>query len=188
MKDLAWYNESARPTVGAEKNTDWYCIKAVDRLHDGFTALSDYVGTGTAFTDTDFPTSTADEEDNMIWWEDFNEYYNKNTQGGYWPIADCLEQGDDTIEDGTCYYDRWLTVWPSINLFDADGSISWTEVNQGGAGTCYVKAAMAAVAPFPELIEDMFVDTSTNSEGIYNVKFYIRGKPWVVTVDDYMLF
>jgi hypothetical protein len=47
---------------------------------------------------------------------------------------------------------------------------------------------MAAVAPFPELIQDMFLETATNAEGIYNVKFYIRGKPWVVTVDDLMLY
>jgi hypothetical protein len=34
----------------------------------------------------------------------------------------------------------------------------------------------------------MFLETETNDEGIYNVRFYIRGKPWIVTVDDYMLF
>jgi len=32
------------------------------------------------------------------------------------------------------------------------------------------------------------VNTETNDEGIYNVKFYIRGKPWIVTIDDNLLF
>ena len=27
-----------------------------------------------------------------------------------------------------------------------------------------------------------------NEAGVYGVTFYIRGKPWVVSVDDYMLF
>jgi len=27
-----------------------------------------------------------------------------------------------------------------------------------------------------------------NNAGIYGVTFYIRGKPWVVEVDDHMLF
>merc|ERR1711990_890317 len=47
---------------------------------------------------------------------------------------------------------------------------------------------MGGLAEFPDLVRNMFVNTDTNSEGIYNVRFYIRGKPWVVTVDDYMLF
>jgi hypothetical protein len=99
-KDLPWYNQSARPTVGAEKNTDWYCIKAVDRLHEGFTPLSDYVGTGNVFTDADFPTSIVDESDNMVWWEDFNTEYDRSTGAGYWTVMDCLN--DDLVNnDGT---------------------------------------------------------------------------------------
>jgi len=47
---------------------------------------------------------------------------------------------------------------------------------------------MGAIAEFPELVTDMFVSGNSISEkGIYNIKFYIRGKPWVVTIDDYML-
>jgi hypothetical protein len=30
--------------------------------------------------------------------------------------------------------------------------------------------------------------TSKNPAGLYGVTFYIRGKPWVVTVDDNLLF
>ena len=66
--------------------------------------------------------------------------------------------------------------------------IDWKQVKQGGLGTCYIKAAMSALAEFPTLVKGAFVNTQKNNEGIYTVRFYIRGKPWLVTVDDYMLY
>ena len=62
------------------------------------------------------------------------------------------------------------------------------ESMQGGLGTCYIKAAMGSFAEFPDLVRGAFINPETNDQGIYGVKFYIRGKPWVVTVDDTMLF
>ena len=43
----------------------------------------------------------------------------------------------------------------SYPLFDADGP-HFNDVSQGGAGTCYVLAALGAIAEFPELVTDMF--------------------------------
>jgi hypothetical protein len=34
----------------------------------------------------------------------------------------------------------------------------------------------------------MYPVSVTNEKGIYAVRFYIRGKPWIVTVDDYFYF
>lgn len=48
--------------------------------------------------------------------------------------------------------------------------------------------AMASIATkAPNLVRDLFLEYSKD-KGIYNVRFFIRGKPWVVTVDDYLLF
>ena len=47
---------------------------------------------------------------------------------------------------------------------------------------------MNAVATHPLLILENFVTKTKNSAGIYTVKFYIRGKPWLITVDDDMAF
>lgn len=66
--------------------------------------------------------------------------------------------------------------------------IDWKQVKQGGLGTCYIKAAMSALAEYPDLVKAAFVNSAKNDEGIYTVRFYIRGKPWHVTVDDYMLY
>jgi len=38
------------------------------------------------------------------------------------------------------------------------------------------------------MIENLFVNPKKNRAGIYGVKFYIMGKPWVVTVDEETLF
>ena len=38
------------------------------------------------------------------------------------------------------------------------------------------------------MIKKVFVNPDRNEEGIYSIRLFIRGKPWIVTVDDYMLF
>jgi len=42
------------------------------------------------------------------------------------------------------------------------------------------------------LIKDAFLTSSNYADetnaGIYGIRFYIRGKPWVLDVDDYLLF
>lgn len=47
---------------------------------------------------------------------------------------------------------------------------------------------MASLAEFPKLVKGTFVNDEVNEEGIYNVQFFIRGKPWVVTIDDRLAF
>lgn len=59
---------------------------------------------------------------------------------------------------------------------------------QGGAGTCYIEASMGAIAEFPDLVKNVFITKEKNDVGIYAFKFYVRGKPWIITVDDYFLF
>lgn len=45
---------------------------------------------------------------------------------------------------------------------------------------------MGSLAEFPDMVRSTFLNEETNDEGIYNIRFYVRGKPWVVSVDDYM--
>ena len=46
---------------------------------------------------------------------------------------------------------------------------------------------MSAIAEIPDLIKDIFIlGDSLNDNGIYGLKFYIRGKPWIVSIDDLM--
>jgi hypothetical protein len=50
---------------------------------------------------------------------------------------------------------------------------------------------LAGVAENPQLIRDVFGFTDTtdkNAAGIHGVRFFIRGKPWVVDVDDTLVW
>ena len=61
---------------------------------------------------------------------------------------------------------------------------------------------MSALSEFPKLVRDMgsrscssigklknmFLTTEKNNVGVYGIKFHIRGKPWVIDVDDKLLF
>lgn len=47
---------------------------------------------------------------------------------------------------------------------------------------------MASISEYPELIKSVFLTQEINSAGIYAFRFFIRGKPWVVTIDDELLF
>ena len=71
-------------------------------------------------------------------------------------------------------------------MFNEDPKL--TDAIQGEGGTCYIMASLASLAEFPSKIKDLFLTQEVNTAGIYGVTFYIRGKPWVVDVDDHMLF
>ena len=48
---------------------------------------------------------------------------------------------------------------------------------------------MASIAEFPDLIKGVILeDEEMSQKGLYTLRFYIRGKPWLVTVDDIFLF
>ena len=56
---------------------------------------------------------------------------------------------------------------------------------QGSGGTCYIMAATSSLAEFPDQILNIFQNYSENT---FTLKFYIRGKPWLVKVDDMIVF
>ena len=68
-------------------------------------------------------------------------------------------------------------------------NLGWfDDVTQGGIGNCYLIATMSTVAMYPSLIKKMFITKEINKAGIYLLEYHIRGKPWVITVDDTILY
>jgi hypothetical protein len=61
------------------------------------------------------------------------------------------------------------------------------DILQGSLGDCWFLCALASMAEFPELIEELFVDSSkqVNEYGVYQLKFCVDGQWKTVTVDDY---
>ena len=57
---------------------------------------------------------------------------------------------------------------------------------QGQLGDCYYIASVSAVAEFPALIKNNFLTPTKNNASIYGVILNIRGKPWVIAIDDFL--
>jgi hypothetical protein len=49
-------------------------------------------------------------------------------------------------------------------------------------------ASLGCLGEFPDKVKSLFLTQEKNSANAIAIKFYIRGKPWVVTVDEKMLF
>ena len=94
----------------------------------------------------------------------------------------------NSYNNGAWTYGRWSETagYTSATLFQGN-TATYKEPRQGGAGTCYFISAIAGAAEWPSLITSMFVtgtDQSGPNAGLIGIRFYIRGKPWVVTIDD----
>lgn len=79
---------------------------------------------------------------------------------------------------------RWVRLgeeYPDNTLFGT--SPTWSDTIQGGIGNCYMFAGLGALAEFPSLLDNIFLN-DINDSGIYALRFHIRGKPWIITVDD----
>jgi hypothetical protein len=48
-------------------------------------------------------------------------------------------------------------------------------------------SAIASAGEWPDMIKGMFINTKSDI-GLYGIRIYVRGKPWLITVDDKFLF
>jgi hypothetical protein len=101
------------------------------------------------------------------------------------------------LNNGNVVYKRFGTVHADATFYPATVAQGATNVAgtpgpggpvQGYLGDCYILASIGSVARFETLRNAMFLNREKNDRGIYGVKFYIRGKPWVVAVDDRFFF
>ena len=60
----------------------------------------------------------------------------------------------------------------------------FSDVVQGAANTCYLMSSLAAVAEIPLLAKDLILNQQINKYGIYAIRLFVRGKPWIITIDD----
>jgi hypothetical protein len=63
---------------------------------------------------------------------------------------------------------------------------SWHGVLQGN-NYSPILAAAGSLSEFPEQVKKVFLN-QPNPTGIYALRFFIRGKPWIVTIDDDLLW
>ena len=157
--------QSQHPVVEAQAT----CKTSVERLKKGPANIPEVIKAGTPYTDTSF------EGKDVLYWSGFtdqtkiNEYDTKLANNDYW-------------------FQRWPEKFQGADIFGSSVDPTYIDPIQGEAGTCYIMTAMSSLAEFPKYIKDIFLTQSKNSAGIIGLRFFIRGKPWVVSIDDKMLF
>jgi hypothetical protein len=72
----------------------------------------------------------------------------------------------------------------NYSLFD--DSIDIEDIMQGNLGNCYFLSALSSLSEFPQLICQIFRSFKINTEGYYEVTFFINGEAQNIIIDDYI--
>ena len=140
------------------------CKTSVNRLKEGPAVWSTVINQGVEYNDDSFSKRNmlySFPSDN--WWRSF----------GYSAF----------LISGTTEFVRLKDAYPDNTMWGA-GGVDFIDPTQGQLGNCYILAAMGAIAEFPDIVKDVFLTKDLNNEGIYAMKLFIRGKPWIITIDD----
>jgi len=70
------------------------------------------------------------------------------------------------------------------SLWGKDGRPATLDIDQGDVQDCYMLASAAALAIKADRVKKIFLTQELNDEGIYAFKFFVGGRPRVVTIDD----
>ena len=57
-------------------------------------------------------------------------------------------------------------------------------MTQGHIGNCYLISGMTSLALKPDRLKESFITKEKNQAGIYTLRFFVRGIPSYITVDD----
>ena len=65
-------------------------------------------------------------------------------------------------------------------------TISALDIVQGINNDCYYLTATSAIAETPARLQNIFINTVYPAEGMLALNMWIKGKPTVITIDDYL--
>jgi len=164
-------------TFGKIKNSNLLTCKSnVDRLKAGPHNIGKVLQAGKTFTDETF------EGGSMIQASGDGATKTSDKMTTLRKLADLNAYSKIKIE-------RWHKIpkYKDYTIFGGDGTPHFNDVKQGSVGNCYFISSISGLAKYPEYIKNSFVNKLANKEGIYGIRFFIRGKPWVITIDDQFL-
>jgi len=75
--------------------------------------------------------------------------------------------------------------YKDLKIFGKNNEAHFTSVKMGTIGNCYYASSLQSAGEYPEIIRKVF-QNEKNKAGIYALRMFIRGKPWTVTIDDYL--
>lgn len=94
----------------------------------------------------------------------------------------------NAVSNGSLLWKRWRETLTTYDIFNIANTPKPTDPRQGYIGDCYIMSSLSTIAEKPELVKSAILTSNKNTAGIYGIRFYIRGKPWVVSIDDNLLF
>lgn len=172
LDELRADHKKAAPTVEAWRNKWNTCKYSMKRIKEGPANWEKKIKKGKPFKDTSFRRRET------LYWRGYSDMvtvfnYNFGLTFGYYS------------------FEKLSVLYPDRPIYSndiyAETPYTLIDTEQGGAGTCYIMAAMGSIAEWYDLSKQVFITNTKNDAGIYAIKFYIRGKPWIVTIDDEML-
>ena len=104
----------------------------------------------------------------------------------WWTGSVKAAEYEQQILNGNWVFKRYGTVYQNANIFGSSGEPLYTDVKS--TRHSYMMATLAAlVISYPQFIKDVFINTQV-SQGIFGLKFQIKNKPWIITIDDEFAF
>jgi hypothetical protein len=109
----------------------------------------------------------------MIWWEGDNL-----TTPDYSTFSANINSGAFIFRDWTNYLSS------STDLFYANGTISFSPILIDNI----FDVSLSFIAEYPSVVRKVFLTQNKNKAGIFALRLFIRGKPYVISVDDNIMF
>eukprot|EP00347_Sterkiella_histriomuscorum_P020656 403336970 len=157
------YQLSKSLSRAQQTNNGQKCDAAIQRMKKPTIDYKSKMGTGVAFTDTDFKLDI-----DGLWWPQYS------TAGDEWTGIYDIFRARDKLPQGTL----WGTV----------GAAGPSDLDQGWLGDCYFLSACSAVAEWSDRAKKLFVTQDYNKEGIIVVKGLILGNQKEIVIDDFLPF
>jgi len=155
-KALADEREKYRNAADGDENA----LLGVPSDSKVYQLITNLQNTGRNFQDTDFPSKVT-------------SITNNRSHKSFKDFADSIWKRPHEFFE--CDY-------KDIHLFD---NIDPNDIAQGLLGVCYLLSSLSALAEYPSRLAPIYLNTKSNKYGVYGLKFYLRGIPTEIVVDDY---
>ena len=125
---------------------------------------------------------------NEVWTDDvfkpIKSSLNKVNSSGKWVYTKAITKSDIDGWESI----KWLradSIFPEGNYQVFYEGISPDDILQGNLGDCYFLSAIASLAKFPKLIENLFYFKEKSLEHCYGVNYRVNGTWKLILLDDY---
>ncbi|HMY67815.1 MAG TPA: C2 family cysteine protease [Leptospiraceae bacterium] len=112
----------------------------------------------------------------------------KNEDPEYFYDEDFPHTDDSLLENNDNSEVEWIKAEEIFEDGELFGEISTDDVSQGSMGNCWFISAIAALAEFPDLVQNLFITQEIPEDGRYELQIFdLRTNEWEsVEIDSYI--